>query len=274
MLSKKFSKLIRLKSIELTSKMNASHLGSIFSVVDLISVSFFENIRTTNCPLFDNLRSNFILSKGHAGLAIYLGLHYQDLMSLEDIDSYYSNGSNLSGHVSHIKVDGISFSTGSLGHGMPHAVGRALALKNAPTFLPIVVLMGDGEMNEGTTWESALIASHYNLNNLLIIVDYNKMQSLGSTNEILNLEPLNAKWSSFNFNVLEIDGHNHEQILESYNRFYDYSKINLKPTVIIAHTIKGKGVSFMENNLLYHYSPIKSEKDIKLAIKEISEHEG
>ena len=196
------------------------------------------------------------------------------MISLEDINSYYSNGSNLSGHVSHLNVNGISFSTGSLGHGMPHAVGRALALKYSSTFSPIIVLIGDGEMNEGTTWESALIASQYNLNNLLIIVDYNKMQSLGATNEILNLEPLNAKWSSFNFNVLEIDGHNHEQILESYNHFYNYSKTNLKPTVIIAHTIKGKGVSFMENKLLYHYSPIKSEQDIKLAIKEISEHEG
>lgn len=274
MISKTISKRMRLKTVELTSKMNTSHLGAIFSVVDIISVLFFEKVATINNPLYDSSQSNFILSKGHAGLAVYLGLHFLKLISDAEIESYYSNGSRLSGHISHYNITGISFSTGSLGHGMPHAVGRALALKKSEVFSPIIVLIGDGELNEGTSWESALIAGHYGLNNLLVVVDYNKMQSLGLTNEILNLEPLKDKWLSFNFNVIEIDGHDHNQILESFNRFYEYSKNNFKPTVIIAHTIKGKGVSFVEQNLLYHYSPIKSEHDIKLAIKEITEYEG
>jgi transketolase len=155
-----------------------------------------------------------------------------------------------------------------LGHGLPNAVGRAIARKNK-NMSPIIVLIGDGEINEGTTWESALIASHLCLSNLLIIVDYNKMQSLGFTNNTLNLEPLKDKWIAFNFNVIEVDGHNH---VELHNAFEIYSNSLIhkyKPTVIIANTIKGKGVSFMENNIKYHYSPIRDENDLEIAIKEI-----
>ena len=258
----------RLKAIELTKIRNASHIGSIFSIIDIISVLFFDRIGKSRVPLYNPKEKNFILSKGHAGLAFYIGLNQLKLLTDLELENYYTNGGKLSGHVSHYDVPGISFSTGSLGHGLPNAVGRAIVRKNK-NMSPIIVLIGDGEMNEGTTWESALIASHLCLSNLLIIVDYNKMQSLDFTNDTLNLEPLKDKWIAFNFNVIEVDGHVHDEL---HNAFELYSNIlihNNRPTVIIANTIKGKGVSFMENNIKYHYSPIRDENELEIAIKEI-----
>ena len=258
----------RIKAIKITKSKNTSHIGSILSIIDIISVLFFENVGINKKPLYNPKELNFILSKGHAGLAFYIGLNQLKLISDSELDNYYTNGSKLSGHVSHYDVPGISFSTGSLGHGLPNAVGRAIARKNK-IMSPIIVLIGDGEMNEGTTWESALIASHLCLSNLLIIVDYNKMQSLDFTNNTLNLEPLKDKWIAFNFNVIEVDGHDHDELHRAFE-LYINSLINKnKPTVIIANTIKGKGVSFMENNIKYHYSPIRDENELEIAIKEI-----
>lgn len=261
----------RIKALEITRKVNASHIGSIFSIIDLISVMFFEELSETKRPLFDPTGENFILSKGHAGLAFYIGLNQLKIISDLELESYYMNGSLLSGHVSHYGVQGISFSTGSLGHGLPHAVGRSIGKKKSGDQTPIIALLSDGEMNEGTTWESALIASHLGLNNLLVIIDYNKMQSLGRTNDTLNLEPLKDKWVAFGFNVIEVDGHIHNDILISFNEYIKYKNNNSLPTVIIANTIKGKGVSFMENNILYHYIPVRTEYDS--ALKELLNNE-
>ena len=167
------------------------------------------------------------------------------------------------GHASH-KVKGVEFSTGSLGHGLPYAVGRALGEKINKSKNKIYVLISDGELNEGTTWESLLFASFHKLDNLFIIIDYNKIQSLDFVKKVLKIEPLKKKLISFNCNVSQIDGHNINQIIKSLN-----SKNNNKPNIIIANTIKGKGVKFMENTILWHYaSPNKKElgdalKDLK-----------
>ena len=176
--------------------------------------------------------------------------------------SSYKNNTNLMAHVSH-KVKGVEFSTGSLGHGLPYAVGKALGEKINKSKSKIYVLISDGELNEGTTWESLLFASFHKLDNLFIIIDYNKIQSLDFVKNVLKIEPLKQKLTSFNCNVSQIDGHNINQIIKSLK-----SKKNNKPNIIIANTIKGKGVKFMENTVLWHYkSPNK--KQLSDALKDL-----
>jgi transketolase len=182
--------------------------------------------------------------------------------SNKTLNSYGKNNTILLSHVSH-KVPGVEFSTGSLGHGLPYATGRALAEKINITNNKIFVLISDGELNEGTTWESLLFASFHKLDNLIIIIDYNKIQSLDFTKNILKLEPLRKKFQSFGCNVKNINGHNFIQIYKSF-----FVRKNKKPTVIIANTIKGKGVSFMENSISWHYK-YPNLKELEVAIKEI-----
>ena len=212
---------------------------------------------------FINKKNIFILSKGHACLAYYCVLEKFGFISSKILKSYGKNNSILMCHVSH-KVPGIEFSTGSLGHGLPYATGRALAEKINKTNNNIYVLISDGELNEGTTWESLLFASFHKLNNLFIIVDNNKLQSLDLTKNVLKLEPLNKKLKSFNCNVANINGHSLDQIYKSLLK-----KNKSKPNVIIANTIKGKGVSYMENKIEWHYK-YPDKKHLKLAIKELS----
>lgn len=247
-------KKIRRKILNLVYSSKASHLGSSLSCVDIIFVLYKFFIKKKNI---------FILSKGHACLAYYCVLKEFNFISSRILNSYGKNNSILMGHVSH-KVPGVEFSTGSLGHGIPYATGRALAEKLNKTNNNIYVLISDGELNEGTTWESLLFASFNKLNNLFVIVDYNKIQSIDLTKNILKLEPLNMKFKSFNCSVKIINGHNINQIHKSLLK-----KDKNKPTVIIANTVKGKGVSFFENKILWHYrSPNKTE--LKLAMKELA----
>lgn len=247
-------KKIRKKILKLIYSSKASHLGSSFSCVDIIFVLYKFFIKKKNI---------FILSKGHACLAYYCVLKEFDYISSRALNSFGKNNSILMGHASH-KVPGIDFSTGSLGHGIPYATGRALAEKINKTNNNIYVLISDGELNEGTTWESLLFASFHNLNNLFVIIDYNKIQSIDLTKNILKLEPLSMKFKSFNCNTKIINGHNINQIYKSLLK-----KDKNRPTVIIANTIKGKGVSFFENKILWHYrAPNKTE--LKLAMKELA----
>ena len=160
-------------------------------------------------------------------------------------------------HISH-KVKGIEFSTGSLGHGLPYAVGKALGKKINKNNYKVYVLISDGELNEGTTWESLIFASHHMLDNLFVIVDYNKIQSLDFVQKVLKIENLQKKFKSFNCNVIKVDGHNIHEIKKSFNK-----KKNKKPTIIIANTIKGKGVNFMENKILWHYKSPNKEQYLK-----------
>lgn len=237
-------KNIRTNILKKTFQAQSSHIGSCFSIVELLAVLYFKRLRK---------KDTFILSKGHAALALYCTLFEKKLLPKKELDSYGKNNSTLMSHVSH-KVKNIKFSTGSLGHGLPYAIGKALGEKIDRTNNKVYVLVSDGELNEGTTWESLLFASFHNLNNLFIIIDYNKIQSLDFVKNVLKLEPLKKKIKSFNCNVEKIDGHNIKVIQKSL-----INKSN-KPKVIIADTIKGKGVDFMENKILWHYkAPSKDQ---------------
>jgi len=252
--SKELIKNIRVNILKKTYDANSSHIGSCYSIVEILYVLYFLKLKK---------KDTFILSKGHAALAQYCTLFEKKILSKASLDSYGKNNTTLMGHASH-KVKGVEFSTGSLGHGLPYAVGRALGEKINKSKNKIYVLISDGELNEGTTWESLLFASFHKLDNLFIIIDYNKIQSLDFVKKVLKIEPLKKKLISFNCNVSQIDGHNINQIIKSLN-----SKNNNKPNIIIANTIKGKGVKFMENTILWHYaSPNKKElgdalKDLK-----------
>jgi len=246
------SKKIRKKILELSYTAKSSHVGSSLSIVDILLV-FYKNFSRKNI---------FILSKGHACLSYYCVLYKFNYIDKKTLNSFGKNNSILMMHSSH-KVPGVEFSTGSLGHGLPYAVGRALAQKVDKKKSKIYVLISDGELNEGTTWESLLFASFHKLDNLCLIIDYNKIQSIDFTKNILKIEPLRAKLESFGCNVKEINGHNFNEIYKSL-----LIKENKKPTAIIANTIKGRGVSFMENKITWHYrSP--NTQELTQAIKEL-----
>lgn len=233
----KIAKKVRKQIILISHKAKSSHIGSCLSIVDIIVV-LYKSILKKNI---------FILSKGHAGLAIYCLLAEIGKMKKEILLTYGKDKTSLMQHVSH-KVKGVKFSTGSLGHGLPVATGIALADKLNRKKNITYVLISDGELNEGTTWESLLFASHHKLDNLCVIIDYNKLQSLTFTSKTLNIEPLREKIKSFGCFPVLTNGHNFKQIYKSLKII----KKN-KPKVIIASTIKGKGVSFMENKILWHY---------------------
>ena len=256
------SRNIRKNIIRMVNKGKSSHVGSALSCVDLLVCLYSDYLKfKPNNPNWEE-RDIFILSKGHAGSAVYATLSEFGFFSEEKLLTHYQNGSDLSGHVSHKNVPGVEFSTGSLGHGLPVAVGNALALKKLKSKRKVCVLLSDGECDEGSVWEAAMFASHHKLNNLLCIIDYNKLQSLTSIEQTLGLEPFNDKWAAFGWETREVDGHDHNSIIETIN------KPSNKPLCLIAHTIKGKGVSFMENSVLWHYrSP--QEEEFDNALKEL-----
>lgn len=243
---KNYAEEIRYQILKISHKAKSSHIGSSLSITDILVVLYKSFLK----------KNVFILSKGHACLVLYCVLQKFNFISKKTLDSYGKNNSILLSHVSH-KVPGVEFSTGSLGHGIPYAVGRALAekLKNNNRNKKIYVLISDGELNEGTTWESLLFASFHKLDNLIVIIDYNKIQSLDYTKNVLQLEPLEKKLVSFGCNIKKINGHNFSQIYKSL-----FFRSKGKPYVIIADTTKGKGIKFMENSILWHYrSPSKDE---------------
>ena len=249
---KTISRDTRKKLLKISNSAKSSHLGSSLSIVDILVV-LYKSILKKNI---------FILSKGHACLALYCILQKFNYISRKVLQSYGKNNTILLSHVSH-KVPGVEFSTGSLGHGLPYAVGRALAEKINKKNKKIYVLISDGELNEGTTWESLLFASFHKLDNLIIIIDYNKIQSLDYTKNILKLEPIDKKLISFGCKVIRINGHSFSQLYKSLS----FNNKN-KPLIIICDTIKGKGISFMENSILWHYkSP--SNDELKKAIEEL-----
>ena len=251
------AKKIRRHVLHMTSTGGSSHVGAAFSIADILAVLYGKVMRhDPQQPRWPG-RDRFILSKGHAGAAVYATLAEVGYFPTEQLKQHYQDGSIFSGHVSHKGVPGVELSTGSLGHGLGVGTGMAKALKLAGLDPRVFVLLSDGECDEGTIWEAALFAQHHALDNLVAIVDYNKIQSLAPIAETLALEPFRQKWESFNWSVVETDGHDHAQLAVVLAKLPAQTG---KPTVVIAHTVKGKGVSFMENTVLWHYRTARGEE--------------
>lgn len=240
---------IRKYVVEMTHLGNSSHVGSCLSIADAMAVLYGEVlVYDPNNELLET-RDRFVLSKGHAGAAIYATLALNNFFPTDLLKNHYQNGSVFSGHVSHKGVKGIEFSTGSLGHGLPVACGMALAAQKKGSQFCAYVILSDGECDEGSNWEAILFAAHHKLSNLIAIVDYNKLQSLDSVEATLNLEPFDEKWKSFGWHTQLVDGHDHKELKSAF----ETAKSDNRPSVIICNTIKGRGVSFMENKVLWHY---------------------
>ena len=244
------AKKIRLHALHMTHVGKSSHIGSILSIADMLSVLYGSVLNVDPLNPKWKLRDRFILSKGHAGAAVYAVLAESGFFDVKKLLTHYQDGSDLSGHVSHKGIPGVEFSTGSLGHGLPVGCGMALSAKRDNLSHRVFVLLSDGECDEGSNWEAALFAAQYQLSNLTVLIDYNKLQSLGPVAETINLEPFADKWRAFGWDVYEVDGHDHDE-LNSVLGFV--SEAEIRPKCVIAHTIKGKGVSFMENSVLWHY---------------------
>lgn len=253
---KKIAKEVRIKVLELIYKAQGSHVGSNFSCIDLLTVLYEK----TNLK-----KDKIIYSKGWVAATAYVFLARKGIIPQKDLESYCKVGSKYIGLLEP-RVRGIEAAGGSMGYGLPFGIGFALAKKLKGEKGKIYILMSDGEQQVGTTWESAMIASHHKLNNLCVLIDYNKFQAMGKTNEILNIEPLKEKWKSFDWQVREIDGHNFK---ETEKALVSPLPSKTKPLVIIARTIKGKGVSFMENNNEWHYRAPEREEYEK-ALKELN----
>jgi transketolase len=240
---------IRVHALKMTSRGRSSHIGSALSIADILGVLYGSvlNVDPAN-PQWDG-RDRFILSKGHAGTAVYAALAECGFFPVEQLTRHYQNGSFLSGHVSSKGVPGVELSTGSLGHGLGVGAGMAYSAKARAASHRIVVLLSDGECDEGSIWEAILFAGHHRLGNLTAIIDYNKIQSLKSTEETLGLEPFADKWRAFRWRVVETDGHDHVSLKRALAPIPGSDQ----PCCVLAHTVKGKGVSFMEHSVLWHY---------------------
>ena len=255
------SSKIRAHIIDMLFKAQSGHSGPSLSIVEILNYLFFERKIYKNF----NKRDHFILSKGHAVPALYSILYKLGMIKKKELFSFRDIGTKLQGHPDRTKLKYIELGTGALGQGLSVSIGLALAniilKKNKKSFC----LVGDGEIQEGQIWEGAMYAGAHNLNNLCLILDNNKMQNETYTAKTLKVMPLREKWESFNWNVLEIDGHSFMQIDKAFKKFYLEKK---KPTIIIANTVKGKGVSFMENSASWH-SKVIDEKSYVLAKKEL-----
>lgn len=258
---------IRRHAVEMTHHGKSSHVGSILSMADFIAVLYGSVLRLDpSMPKHPN-RDRFILSKGHAGAGVYAALAERGFFGVELLKQHYQNGSIFSGHVSHKGVPGVEFSTGSLGHGLSVGAGMALAAKRRELEHRVFVVLSDGECDEGSNWEAILFASHHGLGNLVVTVDYNKIQSLKSVSETLALEPFTDKWLAFGWHVQSVDGHDHVALKKAYSAALSRPD---QPSVVIANTVKGKGVSFMENNVLWHYRTPQGQ-EYEAAIAELED---
>ena len=233
----------------MTHLSGGSHIGAVLSAADILAVLYADILRyDPEDPKWDG-RDRFIMSKGHAGAAVYAALAESGFFAPTELKTHYQNGSRLSGHVSH-HLPGVDLSTGSLGHGLCAAAGMALAAKQDGKHHRVFAVLGDGECDEGSVWEAAMYAHQYKLGNLVVFVDRNGMSFDGPTEEYMALEPFADKWRAFGWNVIELNGHDHNALRSALT---DTRNAGHKPTVVIANTVKGKGVSFMENDILWHY---------------------
>jgi transketolase len=258
--------VIRKNILQMVYRAQSSHIGSCYSCIEILTALYFKILRIDPKNPWLKTRDRFILSKGHAAAALYAVLAHRGFFPSKKLTSYGTDGTYLAGHPVAKKIPGVEFSTGSLGHGLGAGAGLALAAKNDRKEYRVFVLLSDGECDEGALWETALFASHHKLDKLTAIIDYNKLQAYGFTNQVLNLEPLADKWRAFGWVVKSVDGHNLPDLIKVLQKIPFTPK---KPSLIIAHTIKGKGVSFMENDIFWHYhSP--DEKEYQKALSELN----
>lgn len=265
MTSEELAWRIRRHAIEMTHVSHGSHIGAVLSVADIVAVLYNDVMLTDPQQPACDQRDRFILSKGHAGAAVYAALAEKGFFPVEELATHYADGSRMSGHVSHKNMPGVEFSTGSLGHGICAGAGMAMAARLDQKQHRVFVVVGDGECDEGSVWEAALFANHFRLSDFVVIVDHNKLQSLDLCENTMELIDLAAKWKAFGWNVREVDGHDHAALRTALTL-----KNEDKPLCVIAHTVKGKGISFMEGQVLWHYRDPQGEF-YEQAVRELEE---
>lgn len=242
-------KKFRLGILTAAYSANGGHLGGAFSILDILIFMYEYVLNVDSQNQFMPTRDRLIFSKGHSCLALYACLEYYGFLEKGELDSFLKTDSRLPGHSEHLLTPGVEITTGSLGHGIGVAAGIALAEQKLQTGFKTFCILGDGECNEGSVWESFLFIKQHNLTKLVTIIDFNKQESLNLTEKILSIEPLRDKIISFGLNAIEIDGHSFNEI----ERGFREASLSKNPSVIIAHTIKGKGVDFMEGVTKWHY---------------------
>ena len=248
--SLEMSRRVRTHALRMVHRVDASHIGACLSMADTLGVLYSGLLRVRPQEPSWPDRDRMIISKGHAAAAVYAVLAAAGFFPASWLDGYCATDSPLTGHVSSRHVPGVEVSTGSLGHGLPIACGMGLATRHDSRPSRVFVLLSDGELDEGSNWEAILFAAHHRLANLTAIVDYNKLQGFGRVEDVVGLEPLADKWRAFGWCVREVDGHDHDTLRETLSAVPFAPE---KPSVVIAHTIKGKGVSYMEDQLAWHY---------------------
>jgi transketolase len=262
---RELARRIRVHVLRMTNSGGTSHVGAAFSMTDIVAVLYGSVLRIDPKNPLNPTGDRFLLSKGHAGAAIYATLAERGFFPIERLLEHSQDGSDFGVHVSHKGIPGVEYSTGSLGHALPVAAGMAFAAKRAGATHRVFCLMSDGECDEGSNWEAILFAPHHKLDNLVAIIDYNKIQSLAPVPETLALEPFADKWRAFGWEVREVDGHDHGALQKNLSTA---PWTEGKPSVLICHTVKGKGVSYMENTVMWHYRTAKGA-DFDKALAEL-----
>lgn len=262
-----FARRVRAHAVRMTNRAGSSHLGSSLSMAEILAVLYGGILRVDPAHPTDPARDRLILSKGHACTGLYAALAERGFFPVEWLESFFVDGARLAGHATAGDIPGVEVSTGSLGHGLPIACGMAKAGKVDGADYRAFALLSDGECDEGSTWEAALFAAHHRLDNLAAIVDYNKIQSLGHVAEVLGLEPLAEKWRAFGWSAREVDGHDPAALAEALGAVpFEPGK----PSCLVAHTVKGRGVSFMEGELAWHYRTPRGD-EFAAALHELGE---
>lgn len=263
-MTEELAKRMRMTALRMVHRAKASHIGSALSVCDIVAVLYGSVLRAEPHSPASAGRDRFILSKGHACVAVYAALAECGFLHPDELLTYGQDQSALMNHISH-KVNGVEFSTGSLGHGLPFGVGKALAARRMRADWRTFVLLSDGEMGEGSNWEAMMFAAHHGLSNLVAIIDYNKLQSLTTVDQTLRIEPLVDKFLAFGWSVREVNGHDHNALKAALSAA---PWVINKPSMLIAHTTKGKGVSFMEDQVEWHYRSPNAEQ-LAVALQEV-----
>lgn len=260
---------LREQVIKVAYSGNRGHIPSAFSIIEILRVLYDNILKFDPKNIHWKSRDRFILSKGHACIALYVLLAEKGFFSQDELWKFCKSDGLLGGHPEH-KIPGVEISTGSLGHGLSVGVGFALNAKIDKAKYHTFVLVGDGECNEGSIWEAAMCATKHKLSNLTVIVDYNKQVTYGTTYEVQDLEPFAEKWRSFGFAVQELDGHNVEELKKA---FTSLPREAGKPTALICHTIKGKGISFLEKNFPWHHKANISDEEVKMLYEGLKQND-